>query len=138
MQLFLSFMLVISFATFQLAFGDDNKLDSLTDGSKQDQEVAEFKAMENDDELDDDAVDEEVAEFEAMENDDELDDDAEYRWLAPEMFDETQKRALAVRQEKAQELQKIKGGGKKNKNANKNNNKPKKKFKNKGMSQSRL
>ena len=117
MQLFLSLLLVISFATFQLAFGDDNKVDSLTDGSKQDQEVAEF---------------------EAMENADEQDDDAEYRWLAPEMFDEMQKRALAVREEKAQELQKIKGGGKKNKNANKNNNTPKKKFKNKGMSQSRL
>ena len=129
MQLFLSFMLVISFATFQLAFGDDSKVDSLTDDSKQDQEVAEFETMENDD--------------------DEQDDDAEYRWLAPEMFDEMQKRANVARQspsgaagvEGAEELKKNKneGKGKKNKNKDKNKNKnknkpPKRKFKNKGMS----
>ena len=40
MQFFLSLMLVISFATFQLAFGDEKKVDSLTDDSKQDHEVA--------------------------------------------------------------------------------------------------
>ena len=126
MQFFLSFMLVISFATFQLAFGDDNKVDSLADDSNQNQEVAEL---------------------ETLENDDEEDDDAEYRWLAPEIYDEIQKRAVnqsaavAAGQEEGQEqLKKNKkkgGGGNKNKNKNKNNkkNKPaKKKFKNKGMS----
>lgn len=121
MQLFLSFMLVISFATFQLAFGDDNKVDSLTDDSNQNEEVAEF---------------------EMMEDDDEQDDDAEYRWLAPEIYDELQKRqkrAIVAGQEEGEELtkNKKKGGGNKNKNKNKNNttNKkpPKKKFKNKGM-----
>ena len=121
-------MLVISFATFQLAFGDDNKVDSLTDDSNQNQEVAEL---------------------ETLENDDEEDDDAEYRWLAPEIYDEIQKRAVnqsaavAAGQEEGQEqLKKNKkkgGGGNKNKNKNKNKNnkknKPaKKKFKNKGMS----
>lgn len=115
MQLFLSFVLVISLATFQLAFGDDNEVDSLTDDSKQTQEVAEF---------------------EAMENDDEQDDDAEYRWLAPEMYDEMQKRSVSAGEEKGEELKKNKNKGvaNKNKNANNNNNKPKKKFKNKGMS----
>ena len=120
MQFFLSFVLVISFGTFQLAFGDDNKVGSLADGSKQDQEVAEFATMGNDDEQDDDTDD---------------------RWVAPEMVDDMQKRSQVSQssagEEEAEELKKNKnkGAGKKNKNENKNKNKPpKKKFKNKGMS----
>ena len=120
MQFFLSFVLVISFGTFQLAFGDDNKVGSLADGSKQDQEVAEFRTVVNDDEQDDDTDD---------------------RWVAPEMVDDMQKRSQVSQssagEEEAEELKKNKnkGAGKKNKNENKNKNKPpKKKFKNKGMS----
>lgn len=123
MQFFLSLMLVISFATFQLAFGDEKKVDSLTDDSKQDHEVADF---------------------ERTESDDELDDGAEYRWLAPVMFDELRKRGNITQssaggsEEEGEELKKNKkkAGGNKNKVKNKDKNKnlpAKKKFKEKGM-----
>ena len=119
MQFFFSFMLVISFATFQHAFGDIDKVDILADDSKQDEEVAKF---------------------ETMEEDDEQDDDAEYRWLAPEMFDEIQRRSNVSQLsagEEGEELTKKKGGKNKNKNKKKNKKKnkpPKRKFKNTGMS----
>lgn len=67
-------VLVISFATFQLAYGDANEVDVPTAfavRSKQDRELAEF---------------------EETENDEELDNGAKYRWLAPALFDELEKR----------------------------------------------
>jgi len=112
-------MLVISFATFQHAFGDIDKVDILADDSKQDEEVAKF---------------------ETLEEDDEQDDDADYRWLAPEMFDEIQRRSNVSKLSaggEGEELTKNKKGKnkKKNKNKDKKKNKPpKKKFKNTGMS----
>ena len=71
MQFFLLMPLIIFFATFKLAYGDENTSD-IALASKNDQEVAVESETEDDEELDDEA--------------------AKYRWLAPLLYDEIEKR----------------------------------------------
>lgn len=76
MRFFPSMVLLISFATFQLACGDENTVDS----NHADVAVYGWKKQG-----------EEITDLE-RENDEEQDDGAKYRWLAPELFDELNKR----------------------------------------------
>ena len=75
-------VLVISFATFQLAYGDANEVD-----------VPNAFAVRSE-------QDRELAEFEETENDEELDNGAKYRWLAPALFDELKKRGKSRKDKK--------------------------------------
>lgn len=76
MRFFPSMVLLIFFATFQLACGDENTVDS----NHADVAVYGWKKQG-----------EEITDLE-RENDEEQDDGAKYRWLAPELFDELNKR----------------------------------------------
>ena len=79
MQFFLLIPLVIFFATFKVAYGDESTSD-IALASKKNQEVAPEFETENDEEVDDDA--------------------AKYRWLAPLLYDELEERAKKGKKQK--------------------------------------
>lgn len=138
MRFFLLMVSVIFFATFQLAEGDNNEVDN-PHGWSEDQELADLEITTNDVDLEDGG--------------------AKYRWLAPILYDELEKRGKKKNQksqqaninqpagpEEEEEIEKKpkknKEGGegkdkkknKKNKNKNKNKKQKNKKYTEEGIS----